>query len=155
MVLAFKHAGRAGLARVLAPHMARVGGDLLADGPLLIPVPLHRWRLFWRGYNQAALLARELGGLTGCPTAPDALRRVRMTRSLGRLGAEERRAVVAGVFAVRRARSALVAGRAVVLIDDVMTSGATLDGCARVLLACGAARVDALVAARVPLSRSD
>lgn len=152
LILAFKHADRPNLARALAPHMARAGADVLGGTSLLVPVPLHRWLLLRRGYNQAALLAREIGRIVACPTGLDALWRVRPTASLDKRGAEERRAVVAGAFALGPGRSDMVRNRAVVVIDDVMTSGATLDACASVLLRAGADRVDVLVAARMPLS---
>jgi len=130
--------------------MARAGAALLRQAGLLVPVPLHRRRLMARRYNQAALLARALAGLSGVPSVPDALRRVRSTVPLGGLGAEARSMEVAGVFAVRARRAPLLAGRRVVLIDDVLTSGATCAGCTEVLLDAGAAAVDVLVAARVP-----
>lgn len=152
LVLPLKHGDQPAMADVLAPHMARAGADLLCGDPLLVPVPLHRLRLFQRRYNQAALLAQAVGRLAGCAVCPDALRRVRATASLDHRGAAERRTVLADAFAVRSSRRSVVAGRAVVLVDDVMTSGATAEGCSAVLLAAGAASVDVLVAARVPLS---
>jgi predicted amidophosphoribosyltransferase len=111
---------------------------------------LHRGRLFHRRYNQAALLAKAVGRLAGCECLADALRRPRATASLGEKSAAERAAEVADAFAVRRSRAARLRGRRVLLIDDVMTSGATANACAKVLLEAGAASVDVLVAARVP-----
>jgi ComF family protein len=150
LVLPFKHADRPELAAALAPMMARAGAALLARATLLVPVPLHRRRLFTRRYNQAALLARALSRLCGVPAAPDVLRRVRATAPLGDLGASARAAALNGAFAVRPTRAARVAGASVVLIDDVMTSGATAAACTETLLAAGAAGVTVLVAARVP-----
>lgn len=150
LILPFKHADRTELSMVLAPHMARAGSALLRDAEVLVPVPLHRWRLFIRRYNQAALLAEAVGRLAGRPSLPDALMRVRATESLGEKSAEERAATVADVFAVRPSRMARLRGRRVLLVDDVMTSGATANACASTLLAAGAASVDVLVAARVP-----
>ena len=150
LLLPFKHGDRPVLARTLAPHLARAGADLLADRPLLVPVPLHRLRLMRRRYNQAALLAQAVGRITGCPVIPDLLRRVRATPSLDDRSPEERRAILAGAIAVRPRRRGAVVGRRVVLIDDVMTSGATADACAAALIDAGAAGVDVLVAARVP-----
>jgi predicted amidophosphoribosyltransferase len=113
-------------------------------------VPLHRRRLFRRRYNQAALLTRAVGRIAGLPVLPDALLRLRATASLGEKSAEQRAMEVADAFAVRPARAARIVGARVLLIDDVMTSGATANACARALLAAGAAGVDVLVAARVP-----
>ena len=149
LVLRFKHADRVGAATPFARWMARAGADLLAEADVIIPVPLHRWRLLQRRYNQAALLANALGRLSGVPSQPDALRRVRHTTSQGHLGRKERKRNVRGAFQV--ARPGAVAGRRVLLIDDVLTSGATLEECVRVLRADGAAAVDVLTLARVVL----
>jgi ComF family protein len=150
LILPFKHADRTELAAVLAPHMARAGAALLRDADLLVPVPLHRGRLFRRRYNQAALLAKAVGRIASRPTLPDALRRDRATASLGEKSATERAAEVAGAFAVRPSRAHAITDKHVLLIDDVMTSGATANACADALLAAGATSVDVLVAARVP-----
>jgi ComF family protein len=150
LVLPLKYADRLELAAVLAPHMARAGRALLARADLLVPVPLHPSRLRARRYNQAALLARALGRLSDREVLVDGLIRVVKTRPLGELGAEERALMVRDAFAVNRRRAALLAGRRVLLVDDVMTSGATAGGCADVLLAAGVAGVDVLAAARVP-----
>jgi len=135
---------------MLAPHLLRAGEPLLRRADLLVPVPLHRRRLFRRRYNQAALLAVALSNLTGVPTARDLLVRHRATVSLGDKSAAERAEEVAGAFALRPGRREQLAGRSVVLVDDVMTSGATANACAAVLLEGGAHHVDVLVAARVP-----
>ena len=150
LILPFKHADRTELAAVLAPHMARAGAALLREADLLVPVPLHRGRLFRRRYNQAALLAQAVGRIAGRSCMPDALLRRRATASLGEKSAAERAAEVDGAFAVRPSRAGRVAGQRVLLVDDVMTSGATANACAAVLLAAGATSVDVLVAARVP-----
>lgn len=150
LILPFKHADRPEVASALAPHMARAGAALLNVADLLVPVPLHRWRLFYRRYNQAALLAQGLARLTGIPAAPDALLRRRPTPPLGDKSAAERAAAVSDVFAVRRKRAERLAGQRIVLVDDVMTSGATANACAAVLLNAGAEIVNVLVAARVP-----
>ncbi len=153
LILPFKHGDRPILAKAFAPHMARAGSALLAGGPMLVPVPLHRLRLFERRYNQAALLARAVADIAGCQTGLDVLRRMRATPSLDDRSAAERAELLEGAFAVRPRWRESLAGRDVVLIDDVMTSGATANACARVLIATGAANVDVLVAARVPIER--
>jgi ComF family protein len=150
VVLPLKHADRTELAAALAPMMARAAPALLRRAELIVPVPLHRRRLFARRYNQAALLAGALSRLCHATAVPDLLRRHVATPSLGELGAEARAAAVAGAFTVRAGRAARLHGRQVLLVDDVMTSGATASACAAVLLAAGAAAVDVLVAARVP-----
>lgn len=150
LILAFKHADRTELANALAPHMVRVGAALLVRADILVPVPLHRGRLFHRRYNQAALLARAVGRAAGLPLVPDAMVRRRVTASLGDKSAVDRATELGGAFAVRRSREGRISGARVLLIDDVMTSGATANECARVLYAAGALAVDVLVAARVP-----
>lgn len=150
LILPFKHGDRPELAGPLAAQMARAGAELLARAELLAPVPLHWRRLLARRYNQAALLARRLAALAGRPCIPDLIRRARATPSLGDRGAAERAALLEGAFRIRPAAARRVAGRRVLLVDDVMTSGATAEACARVLLAAGAAAVDVLAAARVP-----
>jgi predicted amidophosphoribosyltransferase len=107
-------------------------------------------RLFQRRYNQAALLAKAVGRIVAVPCLPDALVRKRATATLGDMTAAARAAEVAGAFAVRRFRAERLRGARVVLVDDVMTSGATANACAAVLLAAGAGSVDVLAAARVP-----
>ncbi len=150
LILPFKHGDRTELAAPLARHMARAGAALLARADLLAPVPLHPRRLLARRYNQSALLAARLAHLAGKPHAPDILRRRRATPPLGEAGAAERAALVAGAFSVSRRGAARVSGRRVLLVDDVLTSGATAGACAEALLAAGAAAVDVLAAARVP-----
>lgn len=150
VLLPFKYADRPELARALAPMMARAGAALLRRAELIVPVPLHRRRLFARRYNQAALLARALSRLSGVPAVPDMLCRTRPTASLGELSAQARAEMVAGAFAVRPHRMARLQDRYVLLVDDVLTSGATAAACTEALQAAGAACVDVLVAARVP-----
>ncbi len=149
IVLPLKHADRVETATALAMHMVRAGAALLREAEVLVPVPLHRRRLLARRYNQSALLASAIGRSCGCPVVPDALRRVRATESLAGKTRRERAAIVAGVFTLRPGREASIAGRRVVLVDDVLTSGATARACTLALLAAGATYVDVLVAARV------
>ena len=150
IVLALKYADRTETAAALARHMARAGSVLLREADVLIPVPLHRRRLLSRRYNQAALLAYALRRLAQLPVVPDALQRVRSTPSLGDKSGPERALIMEDAIAVRRGRGARIAGRRVLLIDDVLTSGATANACAEALKRSGARAVDVLVAARVP-----
>ena len=150
LLLPFKHADRTDLAGPLAARMARAGAELLARADLLTPVPLHWRRLVARRYNQAALLAGKLGATARKPVLPDLLRRTRPTPALEHRGAAERALLLEGAFAVAPGQVARIARRRVLLVDDVMTSGATAEACARVLLAAGASGVDVLAAARVP-----
>ncbi len=150
LILPFKHRDRTELAAPLARHMARAGAELLRAADLLVPVPLHRWRLFRRRHNQAALLAARLAKLCGKPHAPMLLRRLRATAPLGELGARAREEALEGAFGLAPGATARLRGQHVLLIDDVLTSGATADACARMLLGGGAADVTLLAAARVP-----
>lgn len=146
--LLFKYAGRDALARPLGECLEAVARrPELRDADLLVPVPLHFIRRHARGYNQAELLARALSDRIGVPVV-DALRRRRWTRPQAGLHREARRRNVAGVFEVRRAETVPVKGRRALLIDDVCTTGATLEACARALREAGARRVDALTLAR-------
>ena len=149
MLLRFKHADRTEAAPSFAAWMGRAGAELLEEADWLAPVPLHRRRLFERRYNQSALLALALGRARGRPVIADLLLRRRHTPSQGRLSRAERRKNVAGAFAVTPRHQAELPGRRVLLIDDVMTTGATLEACARTLLRGGAAHVDALTLGRV------
>ena len=148
LVLRFKHADRTEAAPAFARWMARAGAAQLEACDLIVPVPLHRWRLLRRRYNQSALLAMQLGRLSGKPVAPDLLRRRRNTPSQGRLSRGQRQLNVRGAFAVAPGRVSEVAGNGILLIDDVLTTGATVEACARVLKRAGAARVEVLTLAR-------
>jgi ComF family protein len=155
LILPFKHADRTELAPVLAAMMARAGAALLAETDAIIPVPLHRKRHIARRYNQAALLAACLARHASKPWLPDTLMRPRATTPLGELSAGARREEVSGAFEIRPSRQSAIQGKRLLLIDDVMTSGATASACASAALQAGAAAVDVLVAARVPAPQKD
>lgn len=148
-VLSFKHADRTDAAPAWGVWLARAGADLIAEADLVVPVPLHRRRLIARRYNQAALIAQALGRAANLPVLVDALVRTRPTPSQGRMNRAQRERNVAGAFAVRQRRLQQVENARIVLVDDVMTTGATLTACIRPLLAAGAANVDVLTLARV------
>jgi ComF family protein len=149
LVQAFKYDDRLDLAPMMAQWMVRAGRELLSGADALIPVPLH-WRRRWaRRFNQSAVLAGQIAGLCGVPVAHEALKRVRATaQQVGRSKAD-RAENVQGAFSVPAEQRADIAGRNLILVDDVLTSGATVDACTRVLLRAGASHVDVLVFARV------
>lgn len=148
VVLRLKHADRPHLAADMAAQMLRAGGDWLADA-VIVPVPLHRWRLWKRGYNQAAELAKALSKRSGTPLVVDALIRHRATATSQGLNPSERRRNVRGAFRIRDNARPRIAGRCIILVDDVFTTGATADACARILLRAGAGSVRLLTLARV------
>lgn len=145
----FKYGDRMEVGPAFARWLARSGAELLADADLLVPVPLHRRRLFVRRFNQSAELSRRLAALTGLRHMPELLQRVRATRPQVGLTADARRRNVAGAFRLAEGAVAQVRGRKVVLVDDVMTTGATAEACARALKRGGAAEVSVLCVARV------
>ncbi len=144
-----KYGDRMEFAKPLGLWMARAGAELLAEADLLIPVPLHRRRLIWRQFNQANALAEVVGRASGKKVDPFALVRVKQTVPQVGLTRSQRADNVQGAFKVPEGGSLAIMGRKVLLIDDVLTSGATLNAAARALLRGGAARVDVLVFARV------
>ncbi len=149
LVHALKYQDRTDLAPTMGRWMARAGRELLAEANLLVPVPLH-WRRGWsRRFNQSGALARAIERQSGVKMASEVLRRVRPTEQQVGLSRAQRASNVQGAFKVSADRRADIARRRVVLIDDVLTSGATVDACARALLRAGAADVDVLVFARV------
>lgn len=149
LVHALKYQDRTDLAPTLGGWMARAGAELLGEADVLIPVPLH-WRRGWtRRYNQSGALARVIGRHSGVPFDGDALRRIKSTQQQIGLSRAERARNVQGAFQITPDRKARMQGRRILLVDDVLTSGATADACARALLRAGAANVDVLVFARV------
>ncbi|WP_336964952.1 ComF family protein [Sphingobium aquiterrae] len=149
VALKFKYGRRIGLARLIADHMRKhlPPGD--HGAMLIVPVPLHRWRLWWRGFNQAALIADRLGKASGIAVDKETLRRARRTPPLRGHGAKARAKVVRGAFALGAGAKDRLGGRIVILIDDIHTSGATADACARMLRRGGASAVHLLCWARV------
>lgn len=149
LVHALKYSDRLDVAAPLARMMARAGADILADADALVPVPLHALRLWRRRFNQSAALAQGIGRASGVSVRAGWLARRRATVPQVGLDRESRARNVAGAFAVPEAARGELAGRRVVLVDDVLTTGATIDACAKALARAGAARVDVLVFARV------
>ncbi|MFT8417864.1 MAG: double zinc ribbon domain-containing protein [Acetobacter sp.] len=154
LILKLKYADQINNTTFLAQQMVRVGRDILVPGALVVPVPVHRWRLFRRRYNQAALLAQGVAKLTGLRCQPDALERVRRTVPLASFSRQARRDEVAQAIMVRTSQQEMVRGRDVVVVDDLLTTGATAAACATALLHAGARSVSLLVAGVVP-ARAD
>lgn len=149
LVLRLKHADRQDVARITLPWMAQAVRDLLRDDTVFVPIPLHWSRLVKRRYNQAALLAQRLAMHVEKPIVLDGLLRNVPTKPLDGVNAQDRFARLQGVMTAYEKRIGKLAGKSVILVDDVMTSGATLAAGAEACLAAGASRVDVLVLARV------
>jgi ComF family protein len=148
LIQSFKYRDRHEGLPLFARWLKKAGAELLADADLIVPVPLYPARLWWRRFNQSAMLASAVGRLAAVPVDCDLLKRVRRTVSQVGLTADQRRRNVAGAFKVDRALRPRVKGRKLVLVDDVITTGATAEACARALKRAGAARVDVLALAR-------
>ena len=149
LVHALKYGDRLDLAPMMGRWLAQAGSELLAEADALVPVPLH-WRRHWaRRFNQSALLAATVAKASGVPIAARALKRVKSTPQQVGLSRAQRAVNIQGAFRVPADGKAEVVGRRLVLIDDVLTSGATVEGCAKALLRAGARNVDVLVFARV------
>lgn len=151
MLLVFKHGDRLDLARPFTRWMARAGGRLLAECDVVVPVPLHWTRLLRRRFNQSAELARHLARQAGRAYAPEVVRRIRPTPPQGLKTRLQRAENVRGAFMVPAPQKSRLAESRVLLVDDVMTTGATAESLARCLKQAGAARVDILTLARVVL----
>lgn len=149
LVHAFKYGDRLELAPLMGRLIARAGQKLLSEADALVPVPLHWRRLWMRRFNQSALLAKAISHTSGVPVAEHALKRVKPTAQQVGLSKSERARNVQGAFRVPPKAKIAVAGRRLIIVDDVQTSGATVDACARTLLRAGALNVDVLVFARV------
>jgi ComF family protein len=147
VLLGFKHGDRQHLVDIMAPQLVRAGRGWFGPDTVLVPVPLHRRRLWQRGFNQAALLARGVARRTGTSLAVDALVRVKPTRSSRGLGRRARADNVRGAFRV--ARPDRIKGKEIIIIDDVLTTGATAEACTRMLLRSGAREVRVLTWTRV------
>lgn len=149
LIHAFKYSDRHDPTRLFGRWLAQAGAEMLPGLDVIIPVPLARGRLFRRQYNQAAILARELARASHIPFDPIVLERVRATRPQVGLHHTERLRNVRGAFRIAPGRTGSISGRSVLLVDDVITTGATAEACARVLKAGGARRVDVLALALV------
>ena len=149
LVLKLKHADRHDITLPAGQWLARAGARLLTPETVIVPVPLHPWRLLKRRFNQSALLAQALGRVTGHAVCPDALRRVRRTPSLDGLSRDARFQSLQGAMVAHKSRRARLAGKPVLIVDDVMTSGATFAAATEAAYAAGAHSVCVLALARV------
>ena len=148
LVLKLKYADQLHLAAVYGTWLGNFGKELVAVSDVIIPVPLHYWRFIGRRYNQAALLAGALKKHSGLPVLPDGLRRTRATQPQPGLTRKQRQDNVKGAFAVHPRHSAAIKGKNILLIDDVMTTSATINQCAKALLKAGAIQVNVLTLAK-------
>lgn len=148
-ILGFKHGDQTQSVVTMVPWMKVAGADILSSADVIVPVPLHRWRLLRRRYNQAALIGRALAKEMKIAFSADALTRIRATETQGHLNAGERKKNVKSAFEVHPKRAAIIADKKIVLVDDVYTTGATVSECTKALLKAGAADVSILTLARV------
>jgi ComF family protein len=149
IVLAYKHADQTHAVPTFIPWLRRAGKDILDEADYFVPVPLHRWRILRRRFNQSALIARYLSKETKIPCLPGVLQRIRSTQTQGHLKPDERKKNVRNAFCVTPHYKKIIEGKHIVLIDDVYTTGATVSECAKALLKAGAFKVDVLTLARV------
>ena len=153
LVHALKYRDRHEAAQVMARLMLRAGSDLFAAKPLIVPVPLHRWRLWRRRYNQSGLLAQAIAGQAGLSFRPNLLARVKPTRSQTGLDQKARARNLKNAITVPKDALIDIKGRAVLVVDDVVTTGSTAGQCAKALKTAGAERVDILAFALVTQPR--
>jgi len=151
LIMRYKHGDALDLLPLFIKWLQQAGQDLIQMADLLAPIPLHPWRLLQRGYNQAALLSNALSKVTGIPTYPNLLKRLYPTKSQGHLSPQARIQNLKGVFAISLKYQNLICDQHILLIDDVMTSGATLNECAKLLKKYGAKTVSGLVISRAIL----
>jgi ComF family protein len=144
LVHGLKYSDRHDARRLFGTWMTAAGADLLADADLIMPVPLHRWRLLSRRFNQSAIIAGEIARVSGIALDQRILERVKATPQQVNMTRDQRRLNMSGAFKVAAGRGAEIEGKRVVLIDDVITTGATVNACARALKRAGATRVDVL-----------
>ena len=153
LILKYKHGDQQQFADLFSRWLTRAAADLIEEADVVIPVPLHRMRLLSRRFNQAAEIARPLARRAGLDYLPDALIRTERTDSQGGKSARGRRLNVKKAFAVTEAGRRRIKGRRILLVDDVLTTGATAEACAKALLEAGARHVDLAVIARVRTAR--
>jgi ComF family protein len=149
MVRRFKFADHLPMAKPMARMMRQAGAELIAEADLIVPTPSHRWRLLQRRFNQSALLAQELSGSIGLPMAFDLLQKKKATAPQTHLTKAQRRENISGAFSVGKEQRFRLEGKRVLLIDDVITTGATANAASRILLRAGAGAVDILAFAMV------
>lgn len=149
LILGFKHADKTHIIKAFVPWLQRSAGEMLKCADYIVPVPLHRWRLISRRYNQAALIAQALSDQTNIPALLDALKRTRSTPSQGYLTAKERYKNVKHAFGVNEKLKSEVKDKSIIIIDDVYTTGATAKECTKALMKAGAGEVFVLSLARV------
>lgn len=148
LVTSFKYGDQTQLAPIYGAWLERAGKELIEASEVIVPVPLSYWRFISRRYNQSAILAHALAKKTGLPVLPDGLRRTRHTQAQAGLTRKQRQDNVRGAFAIGRRRQDRIRGKSVLLIDDVMTTRATIDECSKALLKGGAASVNVLTLAK-------
>lgn len=149
MILGFKHADQTHAALAFVPWLKMAGQGMMEDADAFIPVPLHRWRLLKRRYNQASIIAHYMSKETNIPVLHQALTRTRATATQGHLNFKERRKNVKKAFAVNEKYAASVKGKTLILIDDVYTTGSTVKECTKALMKAGAKKIHILTLARV------
>lgn len=148
LVTRFKYSDQTQLARIYGAWLANAGSELLTGTDIIIPVPLHYWRFVHRRFNQSALLAHSLAKNTGIKNLPDALKRTRRTLPQAGLTRKQRIENVKGAFAANPRYAQLIKGKNILLVDDVLTTGSTMEQCAKILLKAGAMQVNVLTLAR-------